>query len=126
MKRLVLIIISLIVTCCQLQAKDKEGTIAFSKTSFNFGTFQKSTIRKCVFPFKNTGNAPISISAAEATCNCTTATYTKSPIMPGKTGYVTIYYNGRNYGTGHFRKTVDIRSTASNGLVRLVIEGITK
>ena len=111
MKRLVLIIISLIVTCCQLQAKDKEGTIAFGKTSFNFGTFQKSTIRKCVFPFKNTGNAPISISAAEATCNCTTATYTKSPIMPG---------------TGHFRKTVDIRSTASNGLVRLVIEGITK
>lgn len=94
MKRLVLIIISLIVTCCQLQAKDKEGTIAFGKTSFNFGTFQKSTIRKCVFPFKNTGNAPISISAAEATCNCTTATYTKSPIMPGKTGYVTIYYSG--------------------------------
>ena len=32
--------------------------------------------------------------------------------MPGKTGYVTIYYSGRNYGTGHFRKTVDIRSTA--------------
>ena len=32
-----------------------------------------------------------------------------------------IHICGRNYGTGHFRKTVDIRSTASNGLVLSLI-----
>lgn len=107
-------------------AKNKIGKIEFYKTTFDFGTFNKQTVRSCVFVFKNTGNAPIIINQALGSCNCTTAQYKKQPILPGKKGYIKIIYNGSNYNKGYFKKYVDVKSNADNGLVRLFISGSTK
>lgn len=109
-----------------VEAKGKIGKIEFEKTSFEFGTFDQRTVRTCVFTFKNTGNAPVVINQALASCNCTTAQFKKQPIFPGQKGYITIIYNGKNYNKGYFKKNVDVRSNAENGLVRLFISGSTK
>lgn len=107
-------------------ATTKVGKLEFVRTSYHFGTFDKRTVRKCVFVFKNTGNAPVIINQATATCNCTSAQFKKQPIMPGHKGYITIIYDGSNYGKGYFRKNVDVLSNAANSLVRLFISGTTK
>lgn len=109
-----------------MAAKNKAGYIQFGKTTYNFGTFDKRTVRKCVFTFINTGNAPVIIHEANATCNCTSASFTKNPVLPGKKGYITVYYNGNNYNKGRFKKNVDVLSNAENGLIRLFISGTTQ
>lgn len=109
-----------------INAKSKIGRIEFKKTSFDFGTFDQRTVRSCVFVFENTGNAPVVINQAIGSCNCTSASYKKQPIMPGQKGYIKIIYNGKNYSKGYFKKHVDVNSNADNGLVRLFISGSTK
>lgn len=121
-----LLLVMLTAVCADSAAGTKAGYLQIGKTSCDFGTFSKNTVRSCVFVFKNTGQAPVVIEQATATCNCTSTKFTTQPIMPGKKGYVTIYYNGKNYSKGYFRKNIDVRSNAENGLVRLFISGTTK
>lgn len=106
-----------------VSAKEKKGEITFQKDSYDFGSFSKVTIRRVVFVFTNTGNAPVVIQSTSTACTCTGVSYSKKPVMPGKKGYITVYYNGNKADAGHFLKTVDVRSNASNSIVRLTIEG---
>lgn len=55
----------------------------------------------------NTSKAPIIIEQAQPVCGCTISDYTKTPITPGQTGYVTATFNAAN--VGHFSKTVNIK-----------------
>lgn len=112
--------------CTACLAGSKKGYLQFEGTTHSFGTFSQRTVRTCVFVFKNTGQAPVVISAANVTCHCTSPQYPKHPIFPGKKGYITVYYDGRHYSKGHFRKNIDVLSDAENGLVRLFISGTTR
>ncbi len=126
MKRLALLLVMLATLALNGQAATKAGYLQIGKTSYDFGTFNKNTVRSCVFVFTNTGKAPVVIEQATVTCNCTSTKFTTQPIMPGQKGYVTVYYNGKNYGKGYFRKNIDVRSNAENGIVRLFISGKTE
>ncbi len=101
-----------------------QAEISFNKTSHNFGTFpEESPVQKCVFTFTNTGNTPLVINQAVASCGCTVPSYTKTPVKPGESGEITITYNGTGKFPGHFKKTITIRSNAKTEMVRLYIEG---
>lgn len=105
----------------------KQGEIFFKSTEYNFGTFPKRTVRRCVFPFVNTGKSPVVIESGSASCACTAVTFSKRPIMPGKKGFVTVYYNGNlTSSNGKFRKTIDLRTNSRTSIVRLSISGETK
>ena len=55
-----------------------QGTaeITFDKTSHNFGAFsEKSPKVTCKFKFKNTGDGPLVIHQAIASCGCTVPQY---------------------------------------------------
>ena len=85
-----------------------QGTaeITFEKTSYNFGSFSESSPKvTCKFKFKNTGDGPLVIHQAIASCGCTVPQYPKEPIKPGESGEVTVTYNGAGKFPGHFRKT---------------------
>lgn len=98
--------------------------IKFDKLTHNFGTFSESTpVQKCTFTFTNTGNAPLIINQAVASCGCTVPEYTKSPVAPGQTGKITITYNGKGKFPGHFKKSITIRTNAATSMVRLYVEG---
>ncbi|MBO5061850.1 MAG: DUF1573 domain-containing protein [Prevotella sp.] len=98
--------------------------IKFDKLTHNFGTFSESTpVQKCTFTFTNTGNAPLVINQAVASCGCTVPEYTKSPVAPGQTGKITITYNGKGKFPGHFKKSITIRTNAATSMVRLYVEG---
>ena len=105
-------------------AQAGKAEIKFDKTSHTFGQFsEKQPIQKCTFTFTNTGTAPLVINQAIASCGCTVPAYTKTPILPGKKGEITVTYNGTGKFPGHFKKTITVRSNATTEMTRLQVEG---
>lgn len=100
-----------------------QAVIKFEKTTHDYGKFTEDTPQTYVFKFTNTGNEPLVIHQAFASCGCTVPTYTKESIAPGKSGELKVVYNGKGKLPGHFKKTVSVRSNATNALVRVYIEG---
>lgn len=74
------------------------------------------------FEFTNTGNKPLIIVEATASCGCTRPEYTTKPIKPGKKGKIKVTYSplGR---PGAFRKTVKVKTNGSEGRTTLIVEG---
>ncbi len=106
------------------KAEVRQAEIKFDTLRINLGTFsEKDGEQKCSFSFTNTGNAPLVINQAFASCGCTVPTYTKDPVKPGGKGTIDVTYNGRGKLPGHFSKTISIRSNAKTEIVRLNIEG---
>ena len=105
-------------TFAQNQAK-----VSFDKTTWNFGTFPESQIQTCTFTFKNTGDVPLIINQAVASCGCTVPTYTKKPVAPGESGTLKVTYNGKGKFEGHFKKSITVRTNGTPEVVRLYVEG---
>ncbi|MBR1484892.1 MAG: DUF1573 domain-containing protein [Prevotella sp.] len=102
----------------------KQAEIKFDKTTHDFGKFSsKEAVVSCVFTFTNTGDAPLIINQAMATCGCTVPEYTKKPVQPGEKGELKVTYNGTGKHPGRFKKSITVRTNAKVELTRLYIEG---
>ena len=98
--------------------------IKFEKTTHNFGTFsEKEPVVSYVFTFTNVGEQPLVINQAIASCGCTVAKYTKTPVKPGEKGKIEVTYNGEGKFPGHFKKSITVRTNGSVEMTRLYIEG---
>ena len=103
---------------------DGQAEITFETTSHNFGSFPESSPKvTCTFTFKNTGDAPLVIHQAIASCGCAVPDYPKTPIKPGESGKITVTYNGAGKFPGHFKKSITVRTNAKQERTRLYIEG---
>ncbi|RRD79514.1 DUF1573 domain-containing protein [Alloprevotella sp. OH1205_COT-284] len=100
-----------------------QAVITFKKSNHNFGTFKESEPQSVEFVFTNTGDKPLVIQQALASCGCTIPSFSQEPIAPGKSGKVKVVYNGKGKFPGQFKKSISVRSNASNELVRVFIEG---
>ena len=107
------------------QETPKNGPkITFKELEHNYGTLQKGGDGNCEFVFTNDGNEPLILTGVRASCGCTTPTWTKEPVMPGKTGTIKVRYNTNNVGS--FTKTITVTSNAvnvSNSRIVLKIKG---
>ncbi|XZF16668.1 DUF1573 domain-containing protein [Chitinophagaceae bacterium MMS25-I14] len=106
-------------------ATPASGTLSVNNMEFkadnhDFGDVQEGPAADYEFQFKNTGKEPLIIQHVQASCGCTTPSYTKEPIAPGKTGTIKASYNtsGR---PGQFTKTLTVTSNA--GVKVLTIKG---
>ena len=91
--------------------------------TIDYGRVTKNEDGSRDFTFTNTGNAPLIITNVLSTCGCTVPTKPNEPIMPGKTGKITVKYN---MAPGPIRKTITVESNAVNyegGRVALKIKG---
>ena len=105
-------------------AQEKYAHIEFEETTHDFGKISESDpIRKCVFYFTNTGDLPLIINQAVASCGCTVPSYSKEPIKPGEKGEIKVRYSAKGAFPGHFKKTITIRTNADIEVTRLHIEG---
>ena len=101
----------------------QQPVITFEKTEHDFGKINEGDGRVSTeFIFKNEGMAPLILSNVRASCGCTTPSWTKEPIEPGKTGTITVTYNP-NGRPGRFQKTVTITSNASEPTKKVYIKG---
>lgn len=106
-------------TAPQEQAKAGPA-ITFENTEHNFGDIKQGDVVEHTFTFTNTGTQPLVIERVEATCGCTTPSYTKEPVMPGKTGTVTAKYNSTGQ-MGLQKKPITIHSNAASGIARVYL-----
>lgn len=100
-----------------------QSVIKFDTSSHNFGKFEEDKVQTAVFNYTNTGNEPLVIQQVMTSCGCTVPSYTKTPVKPGEKGQIKISYNGRGKSAGYFKKMITVRTNASNGIVRIHIEG---
>lgn len=122
MKRTILSLIICLVASLAVTAADNAQ--ATFKTRFHdFGVIKEDGGPvSCTFEFTNTGNKPLIIVEATASCGCTRPEYTTKPIKPGKKGKIKVTYSplGR---PGAFRKTVKVKTNGSEPRTTLIIEG---
>ena len=119
------LLITLMLVCAFTYANaQKQADIKFDKTTMDLGKFPESNpVQQCTFTFTNTGNAPLIINQAIASCGCTVPEYTKEPVAPGKTGTINVTYNGKGKFPGYFKKTITIRTNGKTEMTRLYISG---
>ncbi|MCB0700800.1 MAG: DUF1573 domain-containing protein [Chitinophagaceae bacterium] len=109
----------------QIKAMPKT-IISFDSTKHDFGTITEGQIARHKYHFKNTGENPLLISKAIASCGCTVPSYPKAPIAPGGEGDILVEFNSKNR-VGQQRKNILIYSNAqqesiSIGFVAEVVE----
>lgn len=84
--------------------------IKFETMVYDFGTLKEDEIKGYTFKFTNTGNAPLVINEVEKPCGCTHPEWSKEPIMPGKTGEISVKFSAKGQPKGVFRKTLNVYS----------------
>jgi hypothetical protein len=93
-------------------------------TTHDFGAFDED-MGKVTSEFRvvNTGDAPLLIISARASCGCTVPNYTNQAIQPGDTASVKVTYDptGR---PGKFNKKVKVETNAEPSQYILTINGV--
>ena len=101
-----------------------QAKIQFDKSEYNFGSFpETSPVQKCTFTFTNSGDKPLVINQAIASCGCTVPASPPAPIKPGQKGTIEVTYNGKTKFTGHFKKAITIYTNGVPETTRIYIEG---
>ncbi|HOY39500.1 MAG: DUF1573 domain-containing protein [Bacteroidales bacterium] len=98
-------------------------TIKWEQTENNFGTFKEDAgPQSFTFNFTNTGKVPLVLTDVKASCGCTTPQWSKEPVQPGKSGFVTATYNpsGR---PGSFSKSITVTANTDPASTVLKISG---
>lgn len=85
--------------------------IELSESNVDLGNIKFGGKAVTTIKIKNTGNKPLIISDAKASCGCTVPSWPKEPIAPGKTANMTVEYTTTKKA-GAFNKTVTINSNA--------------
>ena len=98
------------------------GPVAsFDKTEFEFGDLTQGNPGTASFVLTNSGNEPLLISSATATCGCTNLTWSKDPILPGKSTTISVTYNAAV--PGGFNKSITVKTNAGDQPVHLQVKG---
>lgn len=106
------ILLTFALSAASLAAFAAEPAITFAETSHDFGNIPENGGNVShEFTFTNTGDAPLMIVSASASCGCTRPTYPKKPVAPGKSEKIKVTYvpAGR---PGEFNKTVTVKTNA--------------
>ncbi len=99
----------------------QKGVMKFVTETHDFGKIVQGTPVTHVFTFRNVGTDPIIINDASASCGCTKPSWSKEPVMPGKTGSVSATFNAGVVAP--FNKSVTVTSNAESPSVTLYLKG---
>ncbi len=97
--------------------------VQWLETKHNFGAFDESMGPVSTdFRFINTGSEPVAIVAARASCGCTSREFSREPIAPGDTAFITVTYDpaGR---PGRFSKYVAVDLSDGSPRTKLYVDG---
>lgn len=122
MKKLSLVLLCAVLFGSVALAQQKPA-MEFKKTEHNFGTIKEEIGAVTTqFEFTNKGNSPLIIQRVSASCGCTTPSYSREPILPGKQGTISAQYSTvRRPGT--FNKTIRVYTNVPDTVYVLTIKG---
>lgn len=124
MKRLLVLVLSFtLLSPLAIFSQQRGPNISFEKTSHYYGLLKEDGgLAKYKFVFTNTGSEPLIIQDVKPSCGCTSSDWTRNPIPPGESGYVTAEYNPKNR-PGKFSKSIRITTNADPSTTILRISG---
>lgn len=102
-----------------------QGTlVTCSKPMHDFGEIMESAGKVThVFQIKNSGKSPIAIQDVATSCGCTATQWSKQPILPGKTGEISVTFDPKGR-PGKFIKSVSVYCTGMKKGYNLSIRGM--
>jgi hypothetical protein len=104
------IITTLLITVVTSMVALADARISMAEKSHDFGIIKEDGGAVThSFAFTNTGDSPLVIVSAKASCGCTQPKYPTDPVKPGETAKITVKYlpQGR---PGEFNKTIKVRT----------------
>lgn len=106
------------ILCIGFITTSSAQTITFKESTLDYGLVKFGGIGKKTFSFTNTGNKPLIVTDVKVTCGCTMASWTKTPVLPGKNGEVVINYDTKK--TGKFNKSIEVFSNDTKASRKLL------
>ena len=100
----------------------KVPVFSFEETLHDFGTIASGDKVNHVFKFTNTGEVPLVIQNASASCGCTVPEWPKEPIPPGGTGEIKVEFDSKGK-SGLQNKTITIVANTQPNTTNLEIRG---
>lgn len=97
-------------------------SITWKTDAVEVGKIPQGIPKKIQFEFKNTGKKAVLITAVKPACGCTAAEYTKTPVAPGKSGFVKAIFNAA--APGPFTKSVTVTTSAEATPMVLKFAGV--
>ena len=122
-KKIIILTLIFLLPFLFVNAQTKDANISFDTEVHDFGKIEEAAGTVSVkFGFTNTGSMPLMIKQVHASCGCTSPSWSKEPVLPGKKGFISATYNPKNR-PGPFSKTVTVVSNASAQNKVLTIRG---
>ena len=97
-------------------------TVQIIDTVFNFSKVTDGEKVEYSYRFKNTGDKPLVIVDASASCGCTVPQKPEKPIMPGETGYIKVVFDSKGR-VGNAHKSINVVSNAKPEFPPLLLTG---
>lgn len=102
-----------------------QTTMEISPNVFDFGNIPKQTPVSTVFKIKNTGDNPLVINDAKASCGCTVPRKPEEPIMPGEVGELEVTFESNPGQEGApMNKTVTVTANIPGSQQMVTIKGM--
>ena len=98
------------------KAAEPTTTIKFKEETHDFGNLKEGDAAEYEFTFTNTGKKPLILTDVHPGCGCTTPTWSKEPVMPGKKGTIKAAY-GTKGRVGGFNKNITVTSNAGTQVI---------
>jgi hypothetical protein len=100
-------------------------TVQLIDSVYNFGSITDGEKVEYSFRFKNTGNKPLIVTEAHASCGCTVPEKPEKPILPGEIGFIKVVFNSQNK-SGHIEKAITVSSNVTPNFPDLKLTGEVK
>lgn len=104
-----------------------QTTMEISPLVHDFGEIEKETPVSTIFTVKNTGEKPLTINDAKASCGCTVPRKPEEPILPGETGELEVTFTSKPSQAGKpVTKTVTVTANIPGSTKKVTIKGKVK
>lgn len=97
-------------------------TVQIIDSAYNFGKVTDGQTVEYSYRFKNTGDKPLVIVDASASCGCTVPQKPEKPIMPGETGFIKVVFDSKGR-VGNAHKSITVVSNAKPEFPQLLLTG---
>ncbi len=98
MKKFLFSLLAVTFTTISFAQNKLSEVVKFKTETIDLGKIKHNSPATATFVVTNIGKSPLIIETASPTCGCTIGNYTKSPILPGKTGTITATYDAKSIG----------------------------
>jgi len=121
MKKLLLSAIAIAFSALLFAQKTVADIAKFDTETINQGNLKLNEAKEVRFTVTNISKEPLLIEEAKPGCGCTLGDYTKAPIAPGATGFISAKFNAAT--VGHFDKHISVKFAGVDELKSISITG---